>query len=242
MHMYTPPLPLVRSCSIGYALCVSVYTKQDELNQYLYVYMEAVQGFHKAPLKLLTFKRLRPSLNPAAALWPSHSIILITFCEKAGWRGIIAACWHLFTSRGKGGGGARRGIKKKVLCVCVCDRDWSTGWGFHTGSTLVSVQGVVLITWSKVQKFPQYCHTWVLSLVQILIISTLLTEPDSNPLFKHAPRFTWALTVKNWLKLLASLFYCIKYMQGKPCVSSTWHQNDTNMVNVAMTRYSSTYL
>lgn len=91
-------LPLIHSCSVGYTIYVSAYTKQDKLNQYLYVCMGAVQGFHKTPLKLLTFKRLRPSLNPAAALWPSHSIILITFCEKAGWRGIIAACWHLFTS------------------------------------------------------------------------------------------------------------------------------------------------
>lgn len=126
MHMYTPPLPLIHGCSVGYAICVSAYTKQDKLNQYLYVHMGAVQGFHKTPLKLLTFKRLRPCLNPAAALWPSHSIILITFCEKAGWRGIIAACWHLFTSRGKGGGGARQGIKKRFR-VCATEIDQQDG-------------------------------------------------------------------------------------------------------------------
>lgn len=121
MHMYMPTLLSYTAAGLD-TLYVYLFTQNKiKLNQYLYVYMGAVQGFHKTPLKLLTFKRLRPSLNPAVALWPSHSIILITFCEKAGWRGIIAACWHLFTSRGKGGGGARQGIKKRFrVCACAC--------------------------------------------------------------------------------------------------------------------------
>lgn len=64
---------LFRALSDEVAVCVQ---RNDEWKERT---RRSLELFHKTLQELVTFKRLRPSLDPAAAPRPRHSIILITF-------------------------------------------------------------------------------------------------------------------------------------------------------------------